>query len=581
MSIIKEISYIFDKKQKRNLVFFLIAVLIGTIFELLGVTAVLPLISAMMNPSIIVENQYFNFIYTKLKFTNSNQFLIFLCFFIIVVFITKNLYLLLLGDLQFRFVSNNQRKLSIKVMETYMNQPYLFHTMHNSSELIRNVTGDTQVFYRAVLAMLQLFTDGSICISLFIFLFIQDVYMTLGIAFIFSFFVLIYFTVLKKNIKKLGELSRIYNAEMTKWILQAFGGIKEIQILNREMFFVKNYDKVYQLYTKSQRKYNVLSILTKPLVETLCIAGILIIVVFRLNKGVDLQTFIPILTTFAVAAFKILPSFNKITGNLGIVMFSKPSVEAVYEDLKKVNGLNEKQYCKKNIKAGIKFCDEIRIENLSFKYPENEQNVIENISFTIPKNSSIALVGPSGAGKTTLADIILGVLSPNDGHVYADKTDVHENLYEWHQKIGYIPQNIYLTDDTLRNNVAFGMIEEEINEESVWEALEKAQMKSFVESLPNGLDTVVGESGTRLSGGQRQRIGIARALYNNPEILVLDEATSALDNDTEKAVMDAIEQLAGMKTLIIIAHRLSTIENCDYIFEVKEKNIILKQKERK
>lgn len=577
MSVLKELGYIFDKKQKIRLFILLIAIWIGSALELLGVTAILPLIDAMMNPNSISEKGYLRFVYELLNFSSVNGFIIFLCFLIVIVYVLKNLYLVLLGDVQFRFVFNNQRRLSYRVMDTYMRQPYLFHAAHNSSELIRNVTGDTQVFFRTILAIIQLVTDTSVCAVLLIFLMLTDIVMTVAIIILFGLFMIFYMKGFKKKLKLLGEKNREYNADMTKWILQAFGGVKEIQILNREKFFVDSYDKVYGKYATSQRKYNVMGIIPKPVVETLVITGIIMIVALRVAQGADMNTFIPVLSTFAVAAFKMLPSFNKITANLGIVIFSRPSVDAVYEDLKRINKLEDANYQKYVSKENFDFKEEIRIENLSFQYPTANDKVIDNVSFCIPKNTSIAFIGPSGAGKTTLADLILGVLSPDKGNIYADYTDVHQHLYAWHDKVGYIPQAIYLTDDTLRNNIAFGILEEDISEEKVWAALESAQLKEFVEKLPDGLDTYVGERGVRLSGGQRQRIGIARALYNNPELLVLDEATSALDSETEKAVMEAIEQLAGSKTLIIIAHRLSTIEKCNFVYEIKDGKVLQKR----
>ena len=253
-------------------------------------------------------------------------------------------------------------------------------------------------------------------------------------------------------------------------------------------------------------------------------------------------------------------------------MFTKGSVEKVYHDLQEVERL-EKNKPAVTADVSLELKKEIQIRNLSFRYPDASENVLENISFTIPKNRSIAFIGPSGAGKTTLADIILGVLEPTEGQICVDGGDIQNCMSAWHKNIGYIPQSIYLMDASIRENVAFGIPKDQIDETCLRRALEEAQMKEFVDSLPEGLDTAIGESGVRLSGGQRQRIGIARALYNDPDVLVLDEATSALDNETEKAVMDAIDRLAGNKTLIIIAHRLTTITNCDVIYEVKDRQI--------
>ena len=274
---------------------------------------------------------------------------------------------------------------------------------------------------------------------------------------------------------------------------------------------------------------------------------------------------------FAVAAFRLLPSFNRITNFLSIILFNKPAVDAVYHDLKEIEqiekGTNYNE--KENVKR-TQLKKKIEIRNVCFHYPESEQKVLDMVSFEIKKNQSVAFIGPSGAGKTTLADILLGALAPTYGEIKVDGENINENLRSWQKNLGYIPQTIYLMDDTIKNNIAFGIEESEIDQKKLEEAIEKAQLRDFIEALPEGLETEVGERGVKLSGGQRQRIGIARALYNDPDVLVLDEATSALDNDTEKAVMEAIENLSGSKTLIIIAHRLTTIQNCDIVFEVKE-----------
>lgn len=575
MKILQELNYIFNKKQKCKLFILFIAMLIGAALELVGVTAILPLIAAMTNPESILQEEYFSYFYYALGFKNSSQFMIALCMLIIAVYLIKNVYIMLQNDIQYRFVFNNQVRISYRLMNAYMKQPYLFHAQHNSTELMRNVLNDTQTFFRAVLAAIQVVTDLCVCVAILSVLFVADSFITISIIVLFGIFMFVYMKYFKKKLKQLGEQTRDYNADMAKYSLQAFGGIKEIQILNREQFFIDKFNYVSGKYATSQRKYNLMLALPKPAMEFLCVGGLLGVVAIRLYMGVDMEAFVAVLSAFAVAAFRMLPSVNKITANLGIIVFSAPSVDAIYEDLKAVeeNGKNEEAIQKDSVILNL--THEISVNNLEFCYPQKVEPVLKNVSISIPKNKSVAFIGPSGAGKTTLADIILGVMKPSKGSVTVDGVDVHENLHAWHQCLGYIPQTIYLTDDTLRNNIAFGIEEMEIEEDKLWKALEMAQLKEFAMSLPDGLETKVGEGGMRISGGQRQRIGIARALYNNPAVLVLDEATSALDNDTEEAVMEAVEHLSGNVTLIIIAHRLSTIKNCDYIYQVKNGTVEL------
>ena len=303
-----------------------------------------------------------------------------------------------------------------------------------------------------------------------------------------------------------------------------------------------------------------------------CVTGLLIVVVIRLLCGVELDNFIPTLSVFAIAAFRMLPSFNRITNNMNTVMFNRTAVDRIYSDLKQSEQyLGEK--CLKTT-AEVDFQKEISVEGLVFTYPKADKPVLNKVSLKIPKNTSVAFIGPSGAGKTTLADLVLGVLEPQCGKILVDGKNIQSGMDSWHKKLGYIPQSIYIMDDTLRNNVAFGVLEEDIDDVKVWKALEEAQLKDFVGTLEDGLDTNIGEGGMRLSGGQRQRIGIARVLYNDPQVLVLDEATSALDTETESAVMEAIENFNGKKTMIIIAHRLSTVKNCNIVYKVDDHNVV-------
>lgn len=303
-----------------------------------------------------------------------------------------------------------------------------------------------------------------------------------------------------------------------------------------------------------------------------CVTGLLIVVIVRLLLGVELNGFVSTLSVFAIAAFRMLPSFNRITNSMNTVMFNRTAVDKIYHDLQQAEKyLNEPGILED---SGINFENEICLENVSFTYPEAESPILENANLKIQKNKSIAFIGASGAGKTTLADLILGILIPQSGKVSVDGKDIQENMNSWHKKIGYIPQSIYIMDDTLRNNIAFGVKERLIDDNRIWRALEKAQLKEFVETLEGGLDTNIGEGGMRLSGGQKQRVGIARVLYNDPEILVLDEATSALDTETESALMGAIDSFSGEKTLIIIAHRLSTVKNCDTIYKIENCKIV-------
>ena len=570
--MIKQFRYIFNRKQKAGLLLLLIAIIVGTFLELAGVTAIMPFIDVVMNPETIDRKWYLKIPYESLNFQNTTVFIIFVAVVLIAVYILKNVYLCFMYYAQYRFTYDNRRKVATRMLNAYLKQPYSYHRIHPSSELMRNISTDTERMFDCVLSILQLFTEGCVCVVLVVYLFIMDKSITIGVGAILSLFLLVFYRGFKKYLNHVGNENRKYAARITQWLQQSFGGIKETKILEREDYFLNQFDYNYKKSASYDRKYRFLQVAPRPIMEMVFVAAILAVIIVKLLNGTQSAYFVSTLSVFAIAAFRLMPSMNRITNYMSVLMFTKGSVEKVYHDLQEVERL-EKNKPAVTADVSLELKKEIQIRNLSFRYPDASENVLENISFTIPKNRSIAFIGPSGAGKTTLADIILGVLEPTEGQICVDGGDIQNCMSAWHKNIGYIPQSIYLMDASIRENVAFGIPEEQIDETCLRRALEEAQLKEFVDSLPEGLDTVIGESGVRLSGGQRQRIGIARALYNDPDVLVLDEATSALDNETEKAVMDAIDRLAGNKTLIIIAHRLTTITNCDVIYEVKDRQI--------
>lgn len=573
--MIRKVNYILNKKQKLHLVILFLIISIGTFLELLGVTAIMPFVQAVVSPEQIMSITYLSWIYNTLKLTSERSLLILMAFFLIIVYVVKNIYLSLMYNIQFRFVANNQRRLACKMMACYLNQTYEFHLLKNSSELIRNIANDATMFYAAILAYLQLFTELSVCAVLSCYLLIKDKTMTIGVVLTFAVFAVIYIRVIKKRLWAMGVSNRENQVLMMKWIQQAFGGIKELKVLGREQFFLDRYDESYEKFAETGRKNQLWSVMPRTLMEALCISGLMLVVIFKLYRGVYLEYFIPTLSVFAVAAFRMLPSFGRIAQYINNISYNSVAVNAVYEELKEIDDLLQSRKQEMNDIENMRYEKGIFVKNLSYRYPNVDRCVLDDITYQIPKNKSVAIVGTSGAGKTTMADILLGILDPTEGVVLADDKNIHKNKHGWNKMVGYIPQTIYLMDDTLRNNIAFGLEEKEIDDKKIWQVIEDAQLKEFVSELEDGIYTKVGERGVRLSGGQRQRIGIARALYNEPQILVLDEATSALDNDTESAVMEAIERLAGKKTIIIIAHRLSTIENCDLVFRVENGKVLV------
>lgn len=568
----KKINYIFDSTEKIKFLILLLGILLTTILELVGVVAIMPFINVVMDPSSIQKTSYLKWLYELLKVTNVNTFIAFLAGVLIVVYVVKNFSLILLYYVQYAFTFSSQKKLSTRMLQCYMQQPYSFHLQNNSADLMRNIESDVTMMFQAIMSMLGLLAELCVCLILGAYLVIKDKSIAIGMVLILGLFILTFAKPFKRYLTRIGGEDRVYRAGITKWLHQSLGGIKETKILGREEYFCNKFDDNYCSWSEREKKYRLLQVAPRPVMETVCIFALLSVIIIKLLNGTSSAYFVTTVSVFAVAAFRLLPSINRITSSYGVIMFNLPAFDAIYHDLKEIEELNSLSNLEEKKSEHLIFNDSISLENVSFSYQGKEDSVLENISLTITKNQAVAFVGPSGAGKTTLVDIILGILKPTKGRVLVDGEDIAKHQNGWRKNLGYIPQSIYLMDDTIRNNILFG--QEMEDEKKLWKAVEEAQLKDFIETLENGIDTVIGEDGICLSGGQRQRIGIARALYTNPSVLVLDEATSALDNETESAVMDAINSLTGTKTLIIIAHRLSTTEQCDVIFEVKEKGIV-------
>ncbi len=573
--MLKKINYVLNRRQKINLGILLIIIFIGAFVELLGVSAIMPLIEIATKPQEMGEKWYFVLVSEYTGITDANQMLVFLAVVLIVIYILKNIYVTVMYSLQYRFIFNNQQRLSVRMMKSYMQQEYLFHVSKNVAEFQRNITNDVNGFFTVALYVLQFLAEFSVSAVLIIFLLVQDWASTLAVASLLVLFMGFFTLFFKKVLVKKGEESRQINVLVTKWLLQSFSGIKEIKVTNKEGFFISSYEKNYKNFATVQRQQSILTYLPRPVMETVCICSLMLAMIIKIMvEKSDITSFVTTLSIFAVAAFRMLPSFNKITGYISGMMFNKPAIDAVYRDLKEIEALQEQRKENRLDTQSIAFNQTIELKNLSFRYPESEKWILKNAALTIDKNTSVAFVGASGAGKTTAADLILGILEPQEGAILIDGMDIKECMSSWHEKLGYIPQTIYLMDDTIRANIAFGIPEAEIDNDAIENAIKEAQLDKLVHSLPDGLDTMIGDRGVKLSGGQRQRIGIARALYRDPQVLILDEATSALDNETEKEVMAAIDGLHGTRTLIVIAHRLSTIKNCDFVYEVGGGKII-------
>lgn len=574
MNKIKCALEVFDRKQKLNLVYVTIIIFLQSFAELLGVSVILPFINAVVAPELLLEEKPIRWAYDFFGMESTGELIIYLAVLIIIVYILKNLFLIYVYELQYKFAYYGKKQMQNELMRYYIGKDYTFFLNVNSSELIRNINTDPEMFYTAVQNALQLLSELCVSVIIVVFLLFTDVTITLGVAVSVGIMFLLMIKGLRRVLARYGDERRVYSANMFKCMQQAFGGIKEIKIANRESYFQNDFEKQNEVYTHVIKQNAFLSAIPKPVMEALCISGLMAVIAIQVANGTtDTTQFIGVLGVFAAAAFKLLPSVNKISSYFAAIVHNAVVIEKVRDEYREMHetelsGGQNKESAAKTREKTISLEKEISVEHLEFSYPNTEEAVIRDANVVIPKNCSAAFIGPSGAGKTTFVDLILGILTPQKGSICVDGTDIHEALRSWHEKIGYIPQTIYMLDDTIRNNIAFGDAGE-IDDARVWEALRQAQLEDFIKGLEDGLDTVIGEAGVRLSGGQRQRIGIARALYRRPEVLVLDEATSALDNETEAAVMEAIDRLQGKMTMFIIAHRLSTIQNCDIVYKVE------------
>lgn len=587
--MLKKLGYIFSTREKVLMLFLLAMIVAGSFLELGAVAIFSPFIDLTLGNISKDNNKILEILYWLFPRDDDIEFLTVVAITIIIIYVVKNMYTLIEKNIIYRFSYNVQRKISTRLLKSYMTQPYTFHLNKNISVLQRSLQEDTDLFAKGILHAMELVAEVFVCIALAIYLFMVSKSITIIVVGLLIVCVVSFSYISKYYSTNWGCQAQEYKAGIYKSMNQALGGIKEIKVLNCEETFIAEYDNWFGKFVKVCRYSRMIGVMPKYVVEMVCISGLMLAVIFKMYYGQkEFAEFIPQLAVFAVAAFRLLPSVGRINENLSNVNYSLPSIDLVYSDVKEMNDMMNMRGSK-NGDLGSNILEQadgkesisgdIYVKNVSYSYPNTDMNVIDNVSFTIPRGKTVAFIGASGAGKTTIIDIILGLLSPQRGKIYANGINVLTNLNMWQKNIGYIPQTIYLSDESIKKNIAFGISEQNIDNEKVKDAIKSAQLDEFIDSLSNGVDTVVGDRGVRLSGGQRQRIGIARALYHNPDILILDEATSALDNDTESAVMEAIDALKGTKTILIIAHRLTTLKNADVIFEVIDGKVEERDKE--
>lgn len=571
MDIFKKLNYILDKKQKINIVVLAVMIFIGGILETLSISAMLPVVWVIIDAESVQNNKYCQWIMQLLHIQNMQGFIIMLLVSLMIMYVLKNAYLLLLTSEQNRFISVNRNRLISQVLREFLNRPYEFYLDADIPTVFRLTDSDIPNVFGILMAIISLASEVVVFVLICGVLIATDWKLVMVLIFISGIVTLVLFKVLKPKLNSLGMTNQAIQSRIAKWRIQAIYGIKDVKVLHRESFFADNYESNGKIGAKLNQKYAIINALPRILIETIFMVSILGYLVVCVALGDDMTQMLPTLTAFGLAAVRLLPCVNRINTYLTDISYFRPCLDYVYENMN-INEISKKTnqtLLPVDETKTMQLRNRIELKDIVYAYPNTDTLIFDHADMEIPYGKSIGIMGPSGAGKSTIVDILLGLLKVHEGQILCDGDNVFENYPAWLAQIGYIPQSIYLVDEPIRNNIAFGIADDEIDDNRIWQVLEEAQLKEFIQTLPEGLDTTIGDRGVRLSGGQRQRLGIARALYHNPEILVFDEATSALDNETEAAVMEAINSFHGKKTMVIIAHRLNTIEKCDMIYKVE------------
>jgi ABC-type multidrug transport system fused ATPase/permease subunit len=573
--ILKKLRVLLDRRQKLHMVLLMFMMIIGAALQVLGVSLIVQAMSTVMDADSITKEGTVHDIYLLLGGGSQQRFTVIVMLLLIGVFIVKNLFLYAQQKATLSFVYTNQFDTSERMMRNYLRREYEYFLNADTAVVQRSITSDVNNMYALILALLQLLSDSFIFVFLTAYCFANDPILTILLAGVLILLLVLIKKVLKPIMYKAGIDNQNYYSGLFKWISQTVQGIKEVKIMGKERYFVSEYAKCGKGYVDAVQKYSLYNNIPKLLIETVCVICMIGYIIFMVLYGVSEESMTESIATFAAAALILLPCVNRINNQITSISYFEPFFMGVDSHLQdEISRKNTDMSFAEGKAEKLPVKDKIEMKDITYAYPNTDKLIFDHGSMTIPVGHSVGIVGSSGAGKSTIVDILLGLLKPQEGSLLADGVDIETHYRSWLQNVGYIPQMIFMLDDTIRKNVEFGVPVEEADEEKVWKALKEAKLDDFIRSLPQGLETGIGERGIRLSGGQRQRIGIARALYHNPEVLILDEATSALDNDTEAAIMESINSLHGKKTLVIIAHRLQTIEKCDMIYRVEDGKIV-------
>lgn len=571
ISVLKKIWSLFEPAQKRAALILLGMMLIGMVLETLGIGLVIPALALMTKADLAVRYPAITPALAALGHPTQMQLIVGGMLILVGVYAVKTMFLSFLTFIQLKYVFGVQESLSNRLFTIYLRQPYSFHLQRNSGQLIQNVVNETTQFTQSALNPgMMLLTELIVLAGIVVLLLLIEPlgsFVMMVTLIITAFF---FGGVTKRRVFNWGKARQFHDGQRIQHLQQGLGSAKDVKLLGREDEFITQYAKHNRNSAIMGERQHFLAALPRLWLELLAVIGLAVLVLGMLAQGKAVDDLLPILGLFAAAAFRLIPSFTKILSAVQSLRFSVPVINTLHAELNLPNRAQNST----NGTVAMPFKQTLQLKSVCFEYPDTGSDALNGINLSILRGTSVGFVGASGAGKSTLIDVILGLLTPTQGQVEVDGENIQKNLRAWQDQIGYVPQTIYLTDDTLRRNVAFGIASDQIDERAVQSAISAAHLEGFVANLPDGLNTPVGERGVRLSGGQRQRIGIARALYHDPAILVLDEATSALDTETENCIIDAIRALQGKKTIIVVAHRLTTVSHVDRLFVLDKGTII-------
>ena len=573
----KKLTHLFTKREKWQFMGILCVALLMAIFQALGVASIIPFISLVMEPEIVFEHNLLSRIYNLLGFETVRSFIIFAGIIMLAIIIAGNVITALAIYLKTKFAWRKNHSLSSTLLKKYLSMPYSYFLNQNTADLNKNVLAEIRgLIINFILPILEIITDSVVTLIIFITLIVISPKATATVFIIFLvFYGVIYKSKFRSKLKKKGNERLKENKGRFKAASEALGGIKDIKILGRENYFIDKFANHSLRFSDLLAWNSVVGQIPRYFIEIIAFGGVIFFILLLIITEQDIGQIIPMVSFFVFAGYRVMPVLNRMFVAATKLQFNRAVLDKIHSDLKEDKKEIEWAIEKEEEIEKLEFNKKIEFKNMSFSYPGTKEKVLKDINLTINKSTSVAIAGPTGTGKTTFVDLILGLLNPTRGKMEVDGVQItQQNVRNWQKNLGYVPQFIYLSDDTIANNIAFGLPQEVIDLKRVQKVAKISNLHDFIESLPNKYNTVVGERGVRLSGGQRQRVGIARALYNDPDVLVLDEATSSLDGITEESVLSAMENISKLKTLISIAHRLTTVKNCDTIYLMDKGKIV-------